>query len=108
MRQHASRWTVAALIAVLGIAVCAPPAMADQVTAPRQSSLTKLSPASLTVLRPEAAVRARAQQQSGAPSDSSFFGGTRGKIALGLMVVGVAFTVWTVHDSRKPVKSPVR
>jgi hypothetical protein len=81
--------------------------MADQLFAPKRSSLTKLSSASLTVLRTEAGIRAQAQQ-SGAPSDSNFFGGTRGKIALGLMVVGVAFTVWTVHDSRKPVKSPVR
>ena len=41
-------------------------------------------------------------------TDSSFFKTTAGKITLGLMVVGLGLTVYSVNHDRKPVKSPVR
>lgn len=53
-------------------------------------------------------------QTAAAPSagnsrtDSSFFKTTAGKFTLGLMVVGLGLTVYSVNHDRKPVKSPVR
>lgn len=112
MREYVSRWAAVALVVVLGIAVCAPPAAADTLAStPRKTSLTALSPASLQVLRAEKATTdasARAQQSGTGTGSGSFFGSTQGRLAIGLMAAGVAYTVWTIHDSRKPVKSPVR
>ncbi len=55
----------------------------------------------------------RAQTTAGAPTgnprtDSSFFKTTAGKITLGLMLVGVGATVYSINHDRKPVKSPIR
>jgi hypothetical protein len=66
--------------------------------------LTTLSPASLKVLRSESP--ARAVQDS--TTDESFFRTKRGAAVLALMAAGVAFTIWSVHHDREPVKSPVR
>ena len=41
-------------------------------------------------------------------TDSSFFKTTAGRLTLGLMVVGLGLTVYSVHHDRKPVKSPIR
>lgn len=41
-------------------------------------------------------------------TDSSFFKTTAGKLTLGLMVVGLGLTVYSVNHDRKPVKSPIR
>lgn len=41
-------------------------------------------------------------------TDSSFFKTTAGRLTLGLMVVGVGLTVYSVNHDRKPVKSPIR
>jgi hypothetical protein len=48
-----------------------------------------------------------ARQQS-APSGGSFFQSRKGALAIGMMVAGAAFTVWSINHDRKPVKSPVR
>jgi hypothetical protein len=100
-----SRCTAVALIALLGIAVSAPPAMADPPSTPQKSSLTTLSAASVKVLRTDATTAARAQQ-SGA--SDSFLGSTKGKVAVGLMVVGAGIALWSIQHDRKPVKSPIR
>ena len=106
MREFVRRWAVAALIVVVGTAVGAPPVLADSASsAPQKPSLSTLSSASLTLLRVgDAPVRA---QQSGASSES-FFKTTKGKAAIGLMVAGAAFTIWSVNHDRKPVKSAIR
>ncbi|MEO5761087.1 MAG: hypothetical protein ABIR28_02135 [Vicinamibacteria bacterium] len=41
-------------------------------------------------------------------TDRTFFKTTGGKIALGLMAVGVGATVYSASHDRKPVKSPIR
>ena len=41
-------------------------------------------------------------------TDSSFFKTTAGRLALGLLVVGVGLPVYSVNHDRKPVKSPIR
>jgi len=41
-------------------------------------------------------------------TDSTFFKTTAGKLTLGLMLIGVGFTVYSVNHDRKPVKSPIR
>ena len=41
-------------------------------------------------------------------TDSSFFKTTAGRLTLGLMVVGLGLTVYSVNHDRKPVKSPIR
>ena len=106
MRQYVSRWTAAALIVMLGMAVCAPPAMADTSSTPHKTSLTTLSAASVKVLRTDTSTVARAQQ-SGASSES-FLGSTKGKVAIGLMIVGAGIALWSIQHDRKPVKSPIR
>ena len=55
----------------------------------------------------------RAQTTAGVPTgnprtDSSFFKTTAGKLALGALLVGVGFTVYSINHDRKPVKSPIR
>lgn len=106
MTQKVSRLTATSLVVLLGVGVCAPPALADTPSSSSKASLATLSPASVKVLRAgsHSAVRA---QQSGTPSES-FFGSTKGKVAIGLMVAGAAFTVWSINHDRKPVKSPIR
>jgi hypothetical protein len=80
--------------------------MADTPSSSHTTSLATLSPASVKILRAEKTSPVRAQQ-SGA-STGSFFGSGRGKVAIGLMIAGAAFTVWSINHDRKPVKSPVR
>jgi hypothetical protein len=41
-------------------------------------------------------------------TDSSFFKTTAGKLTLGLMVVGLGLTIYSVSHDTKPVKSPIR
>ena len=41
-------------------------------------------------------------------TDGSFFKTTAGRITLGLMAVGVGFSIYSVSNDRKPVKSPIR
>jgi hypothetical protein len=41
-------------------------------------------------------------------TDSSFFKTTAGRLTLGLMVVGLGFTVYSISHDTKPVKSPIR
>jgi hypothetical protein len=106
LKRYVSRWTATTVAFVVGLAVCAPPALAD--TRPplsKQTSLTTLSTASLEILRTESGARA---VQASAPSDEAFFKTGRGVAVLALMAAGVAFTVWSVNHDRKPVKSPVR
>jgi len=41
-------------------------------------------------------------------TDGSFFKTTAGRLTLGLMAVGLGYTVYSVSHDRKPVKSPIR
>ena len=41
-------------------------------------------------------------------TDGSFFKTAAGRITLGLMVVGLGLTVYSINHDRKPVKSPIR
>lgn len=41
-------------------------------------------------------------------TDSSFFKTTAGRLTLGLMAVGLGFTVYSISHDTKPVKSPIR
>lgn len=108
MKRYVSRWTAIALVLVVGLAVCAPPALADTASStPHKASLTTLSPASMTLLRSHAEATERAAQAS-TPSDTSFFKTRRGAAVLALMAAGVAFTVWSARHDREPVKSPIR
>lgn len=106
MTQKVSRWAATSLIVLFGAGVLAPPALADTTSSSSKPSLATLSPASVKVLSAGSHSTVRAQQ-SGTASES-FFGSTKGKVALGLMVAGAAFTVWSINHDRKPVKSPIR
>lgn len=56
-------------------------------------------------LRPQTA----AGPATGNPrTDGSFFKTRAGRLTLGLMVVGLGLTVYSINHDRKPVKSPVR
>ena len=41
-------------------------------------------------------------------TDSSFFKTTAGRLTLGLMAVGLGYSIYSVSNDRKPVKSPIR
>jgi len=41
-------------------------------------------------------------------TDGSFFKTTAGRITLGLMAVGLGYTIYSISNDRKPVKSPIR
>jgi hypothetical protein len=99
--------TGSALVLAIAGVLCATPVAADTVSRPAAAnSLTTLSPASLEILN-SAPAAARKQEGSAVPP-SGFFKSRRGALALGLIAAGVGFTIWTVFDSREPVKSPIR
>ena len=41
-------------------------------------------------------------------TDGSFFKTTAGRLTLGLMAVGLGYTIYSISNDRKPVKSPIR
>jgi hypothetical protein len=94
-----------ALVAAVALAGAAP-CLADNSSSQRRS-LTKLSPASAELLKTSAGTRL-AQEPSTPTTPGSFFRTRKGALALALVAAGIGYTIWTVHDSRKPVKSPVR
>ncbi len=57
---------------------------------------------------PMSAQATAAPAKDNARTDSTFFKTTAGRLTLGLMVVGVGLTVYSVSHDRKPVKSPIR
>jgi hypothetical protein len=94
------------LIVTFGAFLSAPPVSAEPSSALGKTSLKTLSAASVKVLRADGRTAVRAQQSG--TSSESFFGSARGKVAIGLMIAGAAFTVWSINHDRKPVKSPIR
>lgn len=59
--------------------------------------------------RSSALAQTNAAPANGNPrTDKSFFKTTAGRVSLGLMVVGLGLTVYSVNHDRKPVKSPIR
>lgn len=104
-----SRTAAIALSVVMTLGAAAVPCTAgDAVAGKPGAKLTRLSPASRTLL---VTARPAAQQQPPAAtpsSGSSFLKSTRGKVTLALMGAGVGFTVWSISHDRKPVKSPIR
>ncbi len=70
---------------------------------------------SLWTASQESGARASVRMQTAAApatgnprTDSSFFKTTAGKLTLGLMVVGLGLTVYSISHDRSPVKSPIR
>lgn len=101
------RMTGSVLVLAIAAVLCATPCAADTVARPAAAStLTTLSPASLQILN-SAPAAARTQEGSAVPP-GGFFKSRKGAIALGLIAAGIGYTVWTVFDSRDPVKSPIR
>ena len=101
----------AAVAAVVGLAVVAPPLAAAGPAAGTASKMPGIAASVDKALRtvPRSAL-AQAAQTAPVESDtaSGFFGTTKGKVALALFVGGVAWTIYSVKDSRDPVKSPIR
>lgn len=106
-----SRTAAVALSVVMTLGAAAVPCMADEATTAGKPgvTLTRLSPASRSLLATARPAAAQQQPPAASPSSpSSFFKSTRGKVTLALMGAGVGFTVWSVSHDRKPVKSPIR
>lgn len=107
MNHIVRRMTGSVLVLAIAAVLCATPCAADTVARPAAaSSLTTLSPASLQILK-SAPAATRTQEGSAVPP-GGFFRSRRGAIALGLVAAGIGFTVWSIFDSREPVKSPIR
>lgn len=115
MRRHVKAWVrpLAAVLALLtGFALTAPPAAAE--TALASMPAASSAPLSAAVARAAATAPATALVQAANPSPAEsespggFFSTPKGKIAVALFVGGVAWTIYSVSDSRKPVKSPIR
>ena len=105
-----SRTAAIALSVVMTLGAGAVPCMAGDATAAKAgTTLTRLSPASRSLLGTARPAGAQQQPPAATPSSpSSFFKSTRGMLTLALMGAGVGFTVWSVSHDRKPVKSPIR
>ena len=102
------RRALASALAAAFVVASAAPCLADETATRRNTSLTKLSAASLHLLKAPAA-SARATQEPSTPSSpGSFFRSRKGVVALALVAGAVGFTIWSGNDSRKDVKSPVR
>jgi len=91
---------------VIGVICIAPPcAAADQAPAPAASpSLTKLSPASLAVLR-KAEPNAQSGQGAGAEA-ASFFKSKKGAAVIVLFGAGFGYALYSKNHDR--VMSPIR
>ena len=110
MRRHVKAWArPVALALVTGMAFPALPAAAATAAKPATSA-----PLSAAVARAAAAAPSTALAQEAAPAAATtdtpggFFSTPKGKIAVALFVGGVAWTIYSVKDSRDPVKSPIR
>ena len=102
------RRALAGALATALVIVSATPCVADETATRGNASLTKLSAASLEVLKAPAA-SARATQEPSTPSNpGSFFRSPKGAVALALVAGAIGFAIWSQNDSRKEVKSPVR
>jgi hypothetical protein len=110
LKRLLHRTLAGALVTVIAGMSAAPCLAADKALSPsRSSSLAKLSPASLQVLKDSAATASRQAQEPSTPSaPGQFFRSKKGALALALVAGSIGFTVWAAHDSRKDVKSPVR
>ena len=114
MRRHVNAWVrpfAAVLTLVTGFASTAPPAAAE--TAPASMPAASSAPLSAAVARAAATAPATALAQASpvpavAESPGGFFSTPKGKIAVALFVAGTAWTIYSVSDSREPVKSPIR
>ncbi len=109
MKANLKRWARIALVVLAGSAMCPAPLLADTKPAqPIRSAVSAFS--STSVKTPEPVVRAAAtrREQNAQSTGQSFFQTRKGAVALGLMIGGAAFTVWSINHDRKPVKSPVR
>lgn len=106
MNRLVRRAIAGALVATFALAGAAP-CLADDTAAPRGASLTKLSAASLHVLKNSASAR-QTQEPSTPSTPGSFFKSKKGALALALVAGGIGFTVWSINHDRKPVRSPVR
>jgi hypothetical protein len=107
VKHFVRRMTGSALVLAIAAVLCATPCAADTVARPAAAgSLTTLSPASLQIL--SSAPAATRTQEGSAPTPGGFFKSRKGALALGLIAAGIGYTVWTVFDSRDPVKSPIR
>jgi hypothetical protein len=105
-----SRTAAVALSVVMTLGAAAVPCMAGDATASKAGAkLTRLSPASRSLLATARPAAAPQEPPAAAPSSpSSFFKSTRGKVTLALMGAGAAFTFCSINHDRKPVKSPIR
>jgi hypothetical protein len=111
VKANLSQWALVSLMAVLVTTVCPASVLADTTSAKPSQSNRPIAAAvqsfSSETVRTLPRKTADTRQQS-APSGSSFFQSKKGAVAVGLMVAGAAFTVWSINHDRKPVKSPVR
>ena len=57
---------------------------------------------------PVSAQTTAAPAKGNSRTDSSFFKTSAGRLTLGLMAVGLGFTVYSISHDTKPVKSPIR
>jgi hypothetical protein len=105
-----SRTAAVALSVVMTLGAAAVPCMASDAPAAKPGAkLTRLSPASRSLLTAATPAVARQDPPAATPSSpGSFFKSTRGKVTLALMGAGAAFTFWSINHDRKPVKSPIR
>lgn len=111
MRANLSRWALVSLMAVLGTTMCPASVLADTTAAKPIKSNTPIAAAvqAISIETVRALPRATgATRQQSTSSGQSFFQTKKGALAIGMMVAGAAFTVWSINHDRKPVKSPVR
>jgi hypothetical protein len=106
VRRLFTRAAAIALTASVALGAAAMPCAAAD--APATGKLTRLSPASRQLLVTSSPAKQTQTPSATAPSSSSFFGSTKGKVTLALMGAGVGLTLWSIHHDRIPVKSPVR
>jgi hypothetical protein len=112
MRRNLSPWTrkvCAALVVLLGLALSAPPAFAEQTTPAQPSPLAAAAEAKVATLDPSAVVTAPQAPAPAAPtaeSGKSFFKTKKGAAAL-VLFVGVAG--WTLASRlTDAIQSPAR
>jgi hypothetical protein len=106
VRATLKRWALPVLVLIAGTASAPTPVFADTSRAkPIRAAVSAFSSASVRTVERAAAPKKELRAQSGG---ESFFKTRKGAVALGLMIGGAAFTVWSINHDRKPVKSPVR
>lgn len=104
MLNRVAAVTLALGFASASVTPCLAAENTKKMTPSTRQSLARLTPAGMQVLL----TSAPPVRRQDATTPGTFFRTKKGAVALALVAITTGFTLWSVSNDRKPVKSPVR